>query len=111
MIADTLGLSDPYVVATIPGKKNTTYKTKYIEQDLNPVWNEQWEVPGFELGDTMKFTVWDKDFITSDDLLGRCSLSADELAGGFDGELMLDEAGDKQGKAFLKLRVTPHYMS
>jgi Ca2+-dependent lipid-binding protein len=37
MPMDYTGKSDPYVVLQL-GKEN--FKTKYIEQDLNPVWNE-----------------------------------------------------------------------
>uniref|UniRef100_A0A671KAW1 Extended synaptotagmin-1-like n=1 Tax=Sinocyclocheilus anshuiensis TaxID=1608454 RepID=A0A671KAW1_9TELE len=62
------GKSDPYVKIHI---RDTTFKSYVIKENLNPTWNEMYEMvlsPDNNLD--VKFEVYDKDF-ESDDFLGR----------------------------------------
>uniref|UniRef100_A0A672MQV9 Extended synaptotagmin-1-like n=1 Tax=Sinocyclocheilus grahami TaxID=75366 RepID=A0A672MQV9_SINGR len=62
------GKSDPYVKIHI---RDTTFKSHVIKENLNPTWNEMYEMvlsPDNNLD--VKFEVYDKDF-ESDDFLGR----------------------------------------
>ncbi|XP_043097609.1 extended synaptotagmin-1 isoform X1 [Puntigrus tetrazona] len=65
------GKSDPYVKIHIG---DTTFKSHVIKENLNPTWNEMYEMlltPDNNLD--VKFEVYDKDF-ESDDFLGRFKL-------------------------------------
>ncbi|XP_016352201.1 extended synaptotagmin-1-like [Sinocyclocheilus anshuiensis] len=65
------GKSDPYVKIHI---RDTTFKSYVIKENLNPTWNEMYEMvlsPDNNLD--VKFEVYDKDF-ESDDFLGRFKL-------------------------------------
>ncbi|XP_050969517.1 extended synaptotagmin-1 isoform X2 [Labeo rohita] len=65
------GKSDPYVKIHIG---DTTFKSHVIKENLNPTWNEMYELilsPDHNLD--VKFEVYDKDF-ESDDFLGRFKL-------------------------------------
>uniref|UniRef100_A0A673GRN2 Zinc finger CCCH domain-containing protein 10-like n=1 Tax=Sinocyclocheilus rhinocerous TaxID=307959 RepID=A0A673GRN2_9TELE len=65
------GKSDPYVKIHIG---DTTFKSHVIKENLNPTWNEMYEMilsPDHNLD--VKFEVYDKDF-ESDDFLGRFKL-------------------------------------
>lgn len=86
--------SDPYCVCEIPGKPNFKFRTKVVNDCLDPQWNEERVVADFSVGDTLKFTVRDRDVGSSDELLGRASLQCRQfIENGFDGELKLLEAG------------------
>ncbi|XP_062871506.1 extended synaptotagmin-1 [Trichomycterus rosablanca] len=70
------GKSDPYVKIRVGG---STFKSLVIKENLNPVWNEFYEViltaiPGQEV----QFELYDKDLDT-DDFLGRFKMSLSEL--------------------------------
>uniref|UniRef100_A0A3B5RC51 Extended synaptotagmin 1 n=1 Tax=Xiphophorus maculatus TaxID=8083 RepID=A0A3B5RC51_XIPMA len=65
------GKSDPYVKLNIGGE---TFTSQVIKGNLNPTWNEMYEVNVFLSGRSdqdIKFEAFDKD-IDSDDFLGRC---------------------------------------
>uniref|UniRef100_A0A673BZU0 Extended synaptotagmin-like protein 1b n=1 Tax=Sphaeramia orbicularis TaxID=375764 RepID=A0A673BZU0_9TELE len=69
------GKSDPYVKIHIGGQ---TFKSHVIEKNLNPTWNEMYEVV-LNAGDQeIKFEAYDKDF-DSDDFLGRFSINLKEI--------------------------------
>ncbi|XP_026162943.1 extended synaptotagmin-1-like [Mastacembelus armatus] len=70
------GKSDPYVKINIGG---VTFKSHIIEKNLNPTWNEMYEV--VLIGNNtqeIKFEAFDKD-IDSDDFLGRFSIKLNEV--------------------------------
>uniref|UniRef100_A0A3P9PLB5 Extended synaptotagmin 1 n=1 Tax=Poecilia reticulata TaxID=8081 RepID=A0A3P9PLB5_POERE len=58
------GKSDPYVKINIG---DIAFRSHVIKENLNPTWNEMYEVGSFDI----KFEAFDKD-IDSDDFLGRC---------------------------------------
>jgi len=107
--ADTFGKSDPYCVVQIPGKENSKFQTEYVPQNTDPVWNEKFVVTDYETTDCLEFKVFDWDpWPKTHDFLGKVILNPQEHDfgfDGFDGELVLQEAGDKQGLAKLKIRV------
>uniref|UniRef100_A0A8C5B331 Extended synaptotagmin-like protein 1a n=1 Tax=Gadus morhua TaxID=8049 RepID=A0A8C5B331_GADMO len=64
------GKSDPYVKMKVAG---ITYRSHTIKENLNPVWNELYEVILTQLpGQDIQFELFDKD-IDQDDFLGRIS--------------------------------------
>ncbi|KAI5619470.1 extended synaptotagmin-1 isoform X1 [Silurus asotus] len=70
------GKSDPYVKTTVG---TTTFKSHVIKENLNPTWNEMYEViltpdPNLEV----KFELYDKD-IDSDDFLGRFKIKLGDI--------------------------------
>lgn len=112
-IADFMGKSDPYVKVELRGQNGVTKgkikETNYKYQTLEPAWDEMLEFKNYELGDELHLEVWDKDFIpfSTDDLLGRAHINANDVALGFDDFIMLTEAGATEGQARMKVRVVP----
>lgn len=86
--ADYFGSSDPFVVVTAlePDAQNPAaaplqkamWKTKTINDSLEPVFDEEVTYSGCNGYSTLVFTVLDKDMISlsgSNDLLGQCSMT------------------------------------
>ncbi|XP_040889908.1 extended synaptotagmin-1 isoform X2 [Toxotes jaculatrix] len=70
------GKSDPYVKIFIGG---VTFKSHVIKENLNPTWNEMYEVVLSGNGvQEIKFEAFDKD-IDSDDFLGRFNVKLNEV--------------------------------
>ncbi|KAG9269094.1 extended synaptotagmin-1 [Astyanax mexicanus] len=70
------GKSDPYVKIRVGG---LTFKSRVIKENLNPVWNELYEVILTTLpGQEVQFDLYDKD-VDQDDFLGRFKLSLSDL--------------------------------
>jgi Ca2+-binding EF-hand superfamily protein len=112
--ADMVGKSDPYCICEIVGKPQTRSATKALLDTLDPVWNEQREVPLYVEGDSLRLSIYDKDaWSKGDDLLGQVTLPSSQFYPmGFDGELKLIDAG-KGFNPVLKVRITvvgaPHH--
>lgn len=70
------GKSDPYVKINVG---EVTFKSHVIKENLNPTWNEMYEVvvKGHSIQE-IKFEAFDKD-IDSDDFLGRFSIKLNEV--------------------------------
>mmetsp|Transcript_26055 Transcript_26055/g.47936 ORF Transcript_26055/g.47936 Transcript_26055/m.47936 type:complete len:820 (+) Transcript_26055:453-2912(+) len=68
--------SDPYVMAFIDDYR--LLKTKHIDDDLNPVFNEEFYCPVAHITEGITFKVKDKD-IVKDENLGKYHLPASEL--------------------------------
>jgi Ca2+-binding EF-hand superfamily protein len=83
-------LSDPYVVVKVGSKK---VKTEAVRGNLNPTFEEETstflfdDISELALQSRIRFGVWDKDTISSDDLIGKTSIKIDEV--------------DKTGKTFM----------
>lgn len=92
--ADWGGKSDPYCTFEISAQGSKKFKTRIIEDDLDPVWNESFEVE-YIPGTHLCFEVFDKDVGPKrDDLLGKVTLEHHVYyPRGFDGDLRLLEAG------------------
>eukprot|EP01084_Bolivina_argentea_P278375 475534_1 len=62
--------SDPYVQLELKGHYKTE-KTKVIQNNANPVWNERFQLfPDNPKKDVLKLKIWDKDLWTFDDKIG-----------------------------------------
>uniref|UniRef100_A0A3B3Y4H1 Uncharacterized protein n=1 Tax=Poecilia mexicana TaxID=48701 RepID=A0A3B3Y4H1_9TELE len=66
------GKSDPYVKLNIGGE---TFTSQVIKGNLNPTWNEMYELPGQEL----HVEVFDKDMDMKDDFMGRLKISLKDI--------------------------------
>ncbi|XP_056897367.1 extended synaptotagmin-1 [Takifugu flavidus] len=70
------GKSDPYVKIRVAG---ITYRSHTIKENLNPTWNELYEVILTQLpGQEIQFELYDKD-IDQDDFLGRFKLNLRDI--------------------------------
>ncbi|KAF6264384.1 hypothetical protein COO60DRAFT_1698406 [Scenedesmus sp. NREL 46B-D3] len=69
------GLADPYVIITAlpPGEQGIQYTTKTVYKDLNPTFDEFFEIGNLPAGTSVLVEVWDKDLVTEDDMMGRAS--------------------------------------
>lgn len=76
VIRDRCGTSDPYVKFKMDGK--TLYKSKVVYKNLNPVWNESFAFPLFDLDQTLFVKVYDRDLAT-DDFMGSGCIPLNEL--------------------------------
>ncbi|XP_028302323.1 extended synaptotagmin-1 isoform X2 [Gouania willdenowi] len=70
------GKSDPYAKISVGG---VTFKSLVIKENLNPTWNEMYEVVVSQLSvQEIKFEAFDKD-LDSDDFLGRFNIRLNEV--------------------------------
>ncbi|XP_072238428.1 uncharacterized protein esyt1b [Leuresthes tenuis] len=71
------GKSDPYVKINIGGETFTSHVIKY---NLNPTWNEMYEVILTQLpGQELHVEVFDKDMDMKDDFMGRLKVSLKDI--------------------------------
>jgi len=104
--ADLFGKSDPYCVCQIPNKDKAIFRTKVIDNTLNPDWNEQGEIAGYEEGDNLLFKVYDQDPMSSD-LLGTAELNNKVFfPRGFDGVLDVTYPGSSGAKLSVRIDVS-----
>ena len=75
---DSNGTSDPYVVVHVGSEKR---KTKVIQKDLNPQWNEKFDILVTDVQGTLRLQVYDKDLIGSDDLIGETMIPLSTIVG------------------------------
>ena len=102
-----VGKPDPYVKVKMGDRKKTKirYKTRVIENNLNPVWNELFKFQVADYDSTqVVFEVWN-DNIMVDDLLGSYSLSIDGLTRGVVRDMWAILAGTKGSSSELHLRI------
>jgi len=100
------GTSDPYCVCSIAGQPRSEKKrTKTVDNNANPVWNETFTLSGLQEGNSLLFEVNDADTGKTDDFLGRASLDWLHISKGYSGKLTLLEAG-KGINATLEVRVS-----
>lgn len=78
---DMNGLSDPYVTLVDQQTRKQIGKTRTIFEDLNPVWDETFEV-ATNGSAWITATVWDEDSLGSHDLCGRAFIRLDPAAFG-----------------------------
>ncbi|XP_036007473.1 extended synaptotagmin-1 [Fundulus heteroclitus] len=71
------GKSDPYVKINIGGE---TFTSQVIKGNLNPTWNEMYEVILTQLpGQQLHVEVFDKDMDMKDDFMGRLKISLKDI--------------------------------
>ncbi|XP_044000185.1 multiple C2 and transmembrane domain-containing protein 2-like isoform X1 [Gambusia affinis] len=76
VVRDRCGTSDPYVKFKYDGK--SIFKSKVIQKNLNPVWNEFFVVPVKDLHQKIYVKVYDSD-LTTDDFMGSASVCLSDL--------------------------------
>ncbi|XP_053499234.1 extended synaptotagmin-1 [Ictalurus furcatus] len=98
------GKSDPYVKIRVGGM---TFKSRVIKENLNPVWNELYEVILTALpGQEVQFDLFDKD-VDQDDFLGRFKLSLSDLISSQFIDQWYDLNDVKSGRVHLTLEWVP----
>lgn len=111
-ILNGTGTSDSFCICEIPGKHRSRFQTPVMTDCVNPVWNHLADL-NFNLGDSLKFTLYDKDWAAKE-LLGDVTLKASQFyPAGFSGELELENNGKtlkeikslNDVKAFLKIKI------
>ncbi|MCJ8729287.1 hypothetical protein PDJAM_G00104430 [Pangasius djambal] len=71
------GKSDPYIIINIGG---STFKSRVIKENLNPTWNEMYEVVLTDLpGQDLSLEVFDKDMDMKDDFMGRLTIKLSDI--------------------------------
>lgn len=71
------GKSDPYVKINIGGE---TFTSQVIKTNLNPTWNEMFEVVLTQLpGQELQLEVFDKDMDVKDDFMGRLKINLQDI--------------------------------
>lgn len=88
---DLNGKSDPYVIIEYANIKK---RTKTISKNLNPEWNEKFEIDLANLDEPILFKFFDYDILTKDDEIGVVILTPTMLKNGKNQlELKLPEQG------------------
>ncbi|XDV28760.1 hypothetical protein PO909_031975 [Leuciscus waleckii] len=76
VIRDRSGTSDPFVKFKLDGKH--IYKSKVVNKNLNPTWNECFSFPVRDLDQTVVLKVYDRD-LRSNDFMGSSSFPLQQL--------------------------------
>ncbi|KAH3745039.1 RasGTPase-activating protein [Pelomyxa schiedti] len=66
-VKDLCGTSDPYCVLSYMDQE---YRTRIVDKDLNPVWDEEFYFDISDENQQFKIDVYDYDMLTSDDYMG-----------------------------------------
>mmetsp|Transcript_38902 Transcript_38902/g.87426 ORF Transcript_38902/g.87426 Transcript_38902/m.87426 type:complete len:378 (+) Transcript_38902:73-1206(+) len=103
-VPGSANISDAYVICK--EKKGEELKelfqTKTIPNSLEPIFDEEFDVE-YGSDSILEFTVYDRDPLKPDDVLGRAVLNCASLTLGFNGELELADSGNL--KAYIKVLV------
>mmetsp|Transcript_106430 Transcript_106430/g.343374 ORF Transcript_106430/g.343374 Transcript_106430/m.343374 type:complete len:244 (-) Transcript_106430:65-796(-) len=92
------GKPDPYCTCWLRPAGSTLDAAEAVKL----AWGQDAYLLGYLAGDSLEFTVWDRDSVMQEDFLGKAALSASLLrAGSFEGELPLCEAGASTGASVL----------
>ncbi|CAE7562102.1 Mctp1 [Symbiodinium natans] len=91
------GSSDPYCVVTVQGKGKSTFKTKVVNNNRDPVWNHNAKISDMHDGDLLFFEIFDHDVVGKHDSLGFASIGWEELQE--DGPLSFKLPLESSGKA------------
>ena len=95
-IAD-ISTSDPYIVLTLDDR--VIGKTKTVYRNLNPEWEESFQIPLLHVNCDISLKVFDEDKLQDDDLMGEVIVDVSALSGGLDivnHSFLLQKAGEKQ---------------
>ncbi|XP_026121767.1 uncharacterized protein LOC113103459 isoform X2 [Carassius auratus] len=99
------GKSDPYVKIQVGGE---TFKSQVIKENLNPVWNEMYEVVLTQLpGQELTLEVFDRDMDMKDDFMGRLKMNLSDIISSeyINGWFTLNDV--KRGRVHLALEWLP----
>ncbi|KAL6844059.1 hypothetical protein ACP4OV_025732 [Aristida adscensionis] len=103
---DMNGKSDPYVVLSLK-KSKTKYKTRVVNESLNPIWNQTFDfVVEDGLHDMLILEAYDHDTFRRD-YMGRCILTLTKVLLEEDYKDSFSLEGAKSGKLNLHLKWSP----
>ncbi|GBG24632.1 Matrix metalloproteinase-2 [Hondaea fermentalgiana] len=93
--ADSFSESDAYVRVSLQGNE-ATFTTKIINNCRSPVWDQTFtfDAPGARAGDTLTFDVFDSDFFSKDDDIGRTSVLIERRRRGINTESVFQQLLD-----------------
>ena len=105
-------VSDPYVKIEghAGGEKLVTLaKSRVIEHDLNPNWNETFYIPMCHELDSFVLSVKDYDLQSGDDTMCSLTISVDEVldAGQMEGWFPLTQDDEEKGQIRINMEFTP----
>ncbi|KAM9860032.1 extended synaptotagmin-1 [Aulostomus maculatus] len=99
------GKSDPYVKINIGGE---TFTSQVIKGNLNPSWNEMYEVVLTQLpGQELQMEVFDKDMDMKDDFMGRLKISLKDIVESQYTDQWYSLSDVKSGRVHLVLEWVP----
>ncbi|XP_068598098.1 extended synaptotagmin-1-like [Brachionichthys hirsutus] len=99
------GKSDPYVSVNIGGE---TFTSQVIKANLNPTWNEMYEVILTELpGQELRVEVSDKDMDMKDDFMGRLEINLKDIIDSQYTDQWFSLTGVKSGRIHMVLEWVP----
>ena len=119
---EMMSKSDPYVALTLKQPKSSTkqkikkqkFKTKVMDGNLNPTYNEVFEFDisvaqrtgGAKQEATLVLEVWDKDTASADNIMGKQSVALSKLNPGENETIQLQgEDGDDGGYGSITISV------
>lgn len=104
---DSNGKSDPLIVVKLAGVE--IFKSDKKKKTLDPVWNEQAQLPLFSRSrDIVTVEVYDWDLTHDDELLGTARLDFSEIAA--NSETHFEVKLDTQGTVFLSANFKPSFL-
>lgn len=97
---DDHGYTDGFVKMTLLPDKKKRKKTKVINDDLNPVWNEKFTFTNVSLDElslqrVLEVTVWDHDMLSSNDFVGGIRLGPSSIGEADKGQEWMDANNDE----------------
>ncbi|KAF6718091.1 Extended synaptotagmin-1 [Oryzias melastigma] len=99
------GKSDPYVKISIGGE---TFTSQTINENLNPTWNEMYEVILTQLpGQELHVEVFDKDMDMKDDFMGRLKIDLKDIIDAQYADQWYPLSDVKSGRVHLVLEWVP----
>jgi len=102
----SMGMTDPYCICEVMGKPHLRFQTLALDGINGPRWNHVNALEGFGADDSLRFSVYDRDALRDQSLLGSVDLPVWRVGkDGFRGELPLAGAGRDGDSAYLKLAV------
>ncbi|KAL5965680.1 Dysferlin [Taenia solium] len=107
---ELIGKSDPYCRLEFKGEKK---KTKHINDELNPEWNEniEFDLKGVALtpNDTLEVRVYDHDDVSVDKFMGKVSVPLGSLSAGEKEKketLTLNDKNDRPTQQSIQLTIS-----
>lgn len=103
---DTVGKTDAYAVLSI--RTTQQWKTKVIDNNLHPVWNEIFTLPACNpQADILRVELWDKD-VKKDDMIGHVEIPVGGLPKRQPIETWYDIVPAKKVKDGCRIKLTLH---
>ena len=98
--------TDPFVSAEFGPQ--WLFKTRYINNTLNPVWEERFSLPVCQVADVITISVRDKEHV-GDSPVGNFSFSCDEVVQGdeIEGWFDMEQNGEAAGKLKMSIQFFP----